>query len=40
MCTKVEEELSIPVSMLNNIMENKNISNAYILSQTEKVTNF
>jgi hypothetical protein len=36
MCTKVEEQLSIPVSMLNNIMVNKNFSNAYILSEREK----
>jgi hypothetical protein len=40
-CIKVEEQLSIPVSMLNNIMVNKNFSNVYIHSQTEKnITNF
>lgn len=36
MYTKVEEQLSIPMSMLNNILVNKYFSNAYILSETEK----
>jgi hypothetical protein len=34
MLTKIEEQLSIPVSMLNNIIVNKNSSNVYIFSQT------